>query len=313
MGTLPDVDLRILHPRSGGWRGRSALQAPDAPDLIHLHGHGLLAGAVLRRFPGVPLLAHVHQFAEGSGAPAVLGLHTLLRARQRSVLARAWRVVAPSMQAAGKVRSLVPEADVRVVPTGLAPEIARQAVALRRLGKERPSHEPPKVLFVGRRTGDKSYPTFAKLAATHPEAQWVAMGKGRGAGHGVTLLAHGPHAEVARQMAAADVLLNPSLLETQGLAALEALSLGTPVVAPEGSAQAELLRPGVSGHLYDPHDLDEAWAAVVAAAALPREGVRAPAGFDESDLQRSMHTLYQEALMAGRDRTRRSANPASER
>lgn len=301
MGALPDVDMQVIHPRSGGWRGRGALRALDAPDLIHLHGHGLLAGAVLRRFPGVPLLAHVHQFAEGSGAPAVLGLHTLLRARQRSVLTKAALVVAPSTQAAGKVRSLVHGADVRVVPTGLDPEVARQAAALRRDDRSLPAHQPTKVLFVGRRTWDKGYPTFAKLAAAHPEAQWVAMGKGGGTTRGVTTLAHGSHAEVARQMAAADVLLNPSQLETQGLAALEALSLGTPVVAPEDSAQAELLRRGVSGHLYDPHDLDHAWAAVTAAAALPREGVHAPAGFDEPHLQRSMHTLYQEALVARRD------------
>lgn len=301
MGALPEVDLRVLHPHSDGLRGRATLRALEAPDLIHLHGHGLLAGAVLRRFPGVPLLAHVHQFAEGSGAPPLLGLQGLLRARQRSVLARAWKVVAPSVHAAGKVQALVPAAEVRVVPTGLDPEVAEQAAALRRRDRDRPVQRPPTVLFVGRRTRDKGYPTFTRLAATHPEARWVAMGRGRGAGRGVELLPHGSHAEVARQMAAADVLLSPSLLETQGLAALEALSLGTPVAAPEGTAQAELLQHGVSGRLYAPQDLDEAWAAVIAAAALPNDAVRPPPGFDEAVLRRSMRALYQEALTVGRD------------
>ncbi|WP_369055288.1 glycosyltransferase [Kineococcus terrestris] len=50
--------------------------------------------------------------------------------------------------------------------------------------------------------------------------------------------------EVARALARADVALAPGPVETFGLAALEALACGTPVVAHAGSAVGELLGPG---------------------------------------------------------------------
>lgn len=48
-------------------------------------------------------------------------------------------------------------------------------------------------------------------------------------------------AELARTLAAADVALVPGPVETFGLAALEALACGTPIVAIEGSAPAEFI------------------------------------------------------------------------
>ena len=50
--------------------------------------------------------------------------------------------------------------------------------------------------------------------------------------------------ELARLLGAADVLLAPGPIETFGLAALEAMACGTPVVAAETSAVAELVVDG---------------------------------------------------------------------
>ena len=53
--------------------------------------------------------------------------------------------------------------------------------------------------------------------------------------------------DVARLLASADVALAPGPHETFGLAALEALACGTPVVASRSSALAEIAEPGC-GH-----------------------------------------------------------------
>jgi alpha-1,6-mannosyltransferase len=56
---------------------------------------------------------------------------------------------------------------------------------------------------------------------------------------------------VARLIAAADIALSPSAAETFGLATLEALACGTPVVVPAAGAARELVTPGVSGAVCD--------------------------------------------------------------
>jgi len=56
---------------------------------------------------------------------------------------------------------------------------------------------------------------------------------------------------VARVIAAADIALSPSSAETFGLATLEALACGTPVVVPAAGAARELVTPGVSGAVCD--------------------------------------------------------------
>jgi alpha-1,6-mannosyltransferase len=50
--------------------------------------------------------------------------------------------------------------------------------------------------------------------------------------------------ELAGLLARADVALAPCPYETFGLAALEALACGTPVVAPDRGAVSELVQPG---------------------------------------------------------------------
>jgi alpha-1,6-mannosyltransferase len=59
------------------------------------------------------------------------------------------------------------------------------------------------------------------------------------------------HDAVARLVAAADIALSPSSAETFGLATLEALACGTPVVVPAAGAARELVTPGESGAVCD--------------------------------------------------------------
>ncbi|GAA3003289.1 glycosyltransferase [Actinokineospora diospyrosa] len=99
---------------------------------------------------------------------------------------------------------------------------------------------------------DRSIDTLAELHAAGTNARLVVAGDGpkmsslrrRAAGLPVTFLGFlSDRADVARLLATADVSLAPGPHETFGLAALEALASGTPVVVSESSALPEIVRP----------------------------------------------------------------------
>ena len=275
----------------------------DAPDLLHLHGYGPLCALVERRFPHVTKVATIHQFPEGSGAPDWPPVRAVMRWQLRRVFSRAALASAPSACAAARLSELTGDRDVRVIPTGVDPVFesagpvertapaeatapAERATPAKRTGpveRATPAEagarsRPLQVLYVGRRSPDKRFGTVVELARRHPEARWSALGSGRlseaGWPESLRVLPQAGPAGVAAAMREADVLIAPSVNETQGLAALEALFVGTPVAAPRGSAQAELIQEGVNGALYRPDSLEEAWQALQLAAALPRTGSR---------------------------------------
>lgn len=72
----------------------------------------------------------------------------------------------------------------------------------------------------------------------------------------------GARPDIAAFLAIGDIFILASQYESFGLAALEALSCGVPVVAPRVGGLPELLRTG-GGILYEPHDLQEAAYAVL--------------------------------------------------
>jgi glycosyltransferase involved in cell wall biosynthesis len=75
-------------------------------------------------------------------------------------------------------------------------------------------------------------------------------------GGNVVLLGAIPHAEVATHLARCHVLAVPSFYEAFGIAYLEAMSCGLPVIASTAGAAHELITPGQSGFLITPGDAD---------------------------------------------------------
>jgi N-acetyl-alpha-D-glucosaminyl L-malate synthase BshA len=66
----------------------------------------------------------------------------------------------------------------------------------------------------------------------------------------------GEQDQVVTLLSAADVFLLPSAQESFGLAALEAMACGVPVVASRVGGLPEVIEDGVNGFLHPPHDLD---------------------------------------------------------
>ncbi|WP_253858906.1 glycosyltransferase [Prauserella alba] len=107
---------------------------------------------------------------------------------------------------------------------------------------------------------ERSVDTIAELAESGVNVRLVVAGDGprrralerRARGLPVRFLGHLPRRDdVARLLASADVSLAPGPHETFGLAALEALASGTPVVVSESSALREIVRPGCGAAVAD--------------------------------------------------------------
>src|SRR6185503_4688991 len=83
---------------------------------------------------------------------------------------------------------------------------------------------------------------------------------------GITDLVHaaGAQEDVQRLLYISDVFLLPSQEESFGLAALEAMACGVPVVASRVGGLPEVIEDGVTGLLHIPDDLDGAAARAVA-------------------------------------------------
>jgi alpha-1,6-mannosyltransferase len=107
---------------------------------------------------------------------------------------------------------------------------------------------------------ERSVDTVAHLHGSGQRVRLVIAGDGpcraalqrRAAGLPVTLLGFVPgRADVATLLATSDVSLAPGPHETFGLAALEALASGTPVVVSRSSALPEMIRPSCGAAVAD--------------------------------------------------------------
>ena len=252
-GLAPDLELDgVVHVArarhvAGLWRARRVL-APLVAEADPVHAHGLKAGWVaalsaraavgrggpVRRAP-VVLTVHNVVLAETAGraAPALRRLQRALVGRVDAVIATSPAVAAHLGMPAAHV--VVPFADV---PTPTFPP----ADVRRDLGVG--AHQPL-VVAVGRLHPQKGFATLVRaarlLVEDLPDVAVVIVGEGPEeaqlrrvvADGGLQDVVHlvGPRYPAVDQLAAADVVVIPSLWESGPLVALEALTLGRPLVA----------------------------------------------------------------------------------
>ena len=246
-------------------------------------------GGTLPLASGLPLVATLLDLAAAE-LPAVYQRSPAERFGQRlraRILRDARRLIVPSAASAETAaRALhVPRERVRVIPLAPTlpapdPRLRARSVALR----ERLGFPERYLLFAGRhdarkdlRTLFRSLALLAAAPAPDPEGPWppslvlAGMSEADGAALErtardagiaplVRIAARLEPAELAALMGGARAFVYPALTEANGLAVIEALALGTPVVASKVGALPELVAQ--AGILVEPRDAERLAAAL---------------------------------------------------
>jgi glycosyltransferase involved in cell wall biosynthesis len=218
-------------------------------------------GALLRLRHGIPSLAHLH-----ANHPQLnVWFHSRLLAVSKDTLRR-HRMLLAGWGAGGAVLP-------NFVDTGVFRPAAGRPDRLRELASL-PAGTPV-VVVVGklcRRKGqDLAVRAWPRVLALHPKARLLLIGDGELPGgllpaNGVSLL--GPRPDIEALLPHATVCLVPSRDEPFGLAAIEAMACGVPVVAARAGGLAEIVAGG-AGRSYARGDLEGMVAAIDALLGDP--------------------------------------------
>lgn len=219
-------------------------------DLVHTHLYrACVYGRIAARLAGVrAVVATEHSLGDSQieGRPLSAGTRGLYRATERLGAA----TVAVSATVAERLRAWgVPERRIHVVPNGIDPERFRfdpavRAAARRVLGLDKAAYV---VAGVGRLVPGKRFDLLVRAVAADPGTYLLLAGTGPERGRLLRLAAEAGAADRVRVvgeagggagggpdvpgvLAAADLFVSPSAEEAFGLAAVEALAAGLPVL-----------------------------------------------------------------------------------
>jgi len=278
----------------------------------------------LRALHGRDLLLHAHDshaLLLGLLAARVLGLPLVATRRSVTPPGPLWRLpdriiaISAAVEAALRGARVAPERIIRI-PSAVSLATLALVPARRLLRRRRRS--VPVVMAVGALTSEKGHATlieaFALMHQRLPSAVLVLLGDGplrgeleslaRQRGVGARVHFRGDRPEAAGFIRAAHVLAQPSRREALGTAVLEAMALGTPVVACRTGGLVELLREG-AGLLVAPGDaaaLAEALERVLTEpllrGALVHEARARVAAYDAPGVADQVAEVYRSALRA---------------
>ncbi|HVS17535.1 MAG TPA: glycosyltransferase family 4 protein [Planctomycetota bacterium] len=269
-----------------------AVAAGERFDLVHAHDWtSWPAGLAVARAHGVPLVAHVHSL-ESDRSPRALDAR-IVELEGRALRAAA-RVVCVSAYTAAAVerRHGVPRARLAVVHNaverGAPPPPPRT-----------PDPRTPLVLFLGRVTDQKGPEIFleaaARVLAVQPDVRFALCGAGDrlagaieraaelGIARRVRFTGFLERAEVERMYQQADVFVLPSVSEPFGIAPLEAVARGVPVIVSRQSGVSEVLSGALKVDSWDVEGLADRILAVLRRPAL-RQSLAARAARDLEQL-----------------------------
>ena len=220
-----------------------------------------------------PVVATVHAYLDRSIAMELAA----------PILRRIWgRVtigVAVSEAAASFLRRILPDAALEIVPNGV--DVGAFAGAEPRDGL--PSGR--RILWVNRLDSQKGFPialaAFSKVLGDVSDAVLVVVGEGKdrealgllteSARARIDMRGAAPNEEVPSYLAACEVFVSPAVRqESFGIALVEAMAAGLPVVATDIPGYREVVSDGVEGLLVPPRD-PEALAAGLVRVLTERE------------------------------------------
>jgi glycosyltransferase involved in cell wall biosynthesis len=228
--------------------------------LVHFHylGQMMLRGLALARGMGLPTVYTAHMSVDHLTQPAPLRpfrswlLRRIVRTHDRFD-----DVICVSSEHAEQVRRFATNARVHFISNPVS----------FRGDEAAPPREPGFTAFyAGRLNPEKNVGLLLRAFAALPgggpsdrlwiagqgsmEKEWRALARSLGVAPRVKFLGHVPHERLADLYAACDVFVLPSLVETQGLVALEAMRFKKPVIVTDRIISArDLVDDGKTGYI----------------------------------------------------------------
>lgn len=256
--------VRVRSPRVPGLGGYRAITRRaevdrvierDPPDVIELSDKStLLACARRARRRGIPVVLISHERI-GAVWAAAIGRQPAARAidrYNRRLCASVDAIVCASRFAADEFGT-APSTPVHHIPLGVDGALFRPVTAGSGIGTARPLE----IVSAVRLTADKQpgilVETSRELTRRHVDHHMTIVGHGpmrdelerRAAGLPVTFTGFvADRDELRLTMALADIGIAPGPAETFGLAALEMMACGTPVIVPDAGALPEVVGDG---------------------------------------------------------------------
>jgi glycosyltransferase involved in cell wall biosynthesis len=251
-----------------GQRVRADLAAFD-PHLVHISSPDFAAreAAKWARDRKLPVVASVHTRFETYPRYYGLGfLEPMLEAWLRKLYRRCDVLLTPSPSMIDTLREQKMNDDIALWSRGVEHTVfnsrRRDEAWRNELGF---SPDDLVVGFLGRLVLEKGLDVFSDVIGELDR---------RGVPHKVLVIGEGPARatfedkmrgavfvgfqggeNLGRAVASMDVLLNPSVTETFGNVALEAMACGVPVIAADATGAASLVEDGVNGYLVGPRDI----------------------------------------------------------
>jgi len=269
-------------------RAGIALSAQWRPDVVHAHDWLVGQAAVLLcEARDLPLVLTVHATENGRmGGVLVTDQSRAIDSTEEWSVAHADRVIVCSAYMRDEVSTLFgcdPDL-VSVIPNGIDPEDWTTTDARRRSMRRR--FGSPLVVYAGRLEAEKGVQTLIDaLPAVRrevPDARVVVIGTGgaerdlrararrRRLGDAVTFTGYVSDEDLRAIVAAADVVVVPSLYEPFGFVALEAMALGAPLVVARVGGLAEIVEDDRVGRTFVAGDATDLAAVVLDALQHPR-------------------------------------------
>ena len=277
---------------SGVARAGIRLLRTWSPQVVH--GHDWLvtqAAALIKDASGSPYVTTLHATEAGRHQGWLPGeLSRSIHSIEWWSTYEARAVIACSEHMRWEIGRLFepPAGKTFVIPNGIDPDSWRVTAKQRR--QVRAAYPAPLIVFSGRLEWEKGVHTLidamGKVRRQVPGAHLVVAGRGstdenlreqvrrKRLGAAVTFLGWLPEDELHALVAAADVAVVPSIYEPFGMVALEAASVGTPLVVARTGGLAELVDDHVTGRTFTPGSSTELAHALADALLDPRESTR---------------------------------------
>lgn len=305
--------------------------AAFAPNVVHISspdivGHRAVSWARRNRIAAV---ASLHtRFDTYLAYYRLQWLEPLVRILLRRLYRRCEAIMAPAESTAAVLRAQRMNREIAIWARGIDREQfnpARRDLAWRRgLGIK---GGEVVIAFLGRIVMEKGLDVFAdairELDRRKVRHRVLVIGEGPARPWfeqqlpQAIFIGHQERADLARALASADVLLNPSITEAFGNVTLEAMACALPVVAAEATGATNLVRDGVTGVLVDYSDIDgfaDALEAYVRDPELRRRhgeaGLEVAKTMDWDTINSSVLRVYQHAIAKRERLTRLSRRSA---